>query len=65
MVDIRFEKHGSFWLARYLTDAGASWLEEHVDTCQTWGETAVVVERKHVQLLAAGARRNGLAVEIV
>jgi hypothetical protein len=31
MADIRFEDHGSVWVAEMLTDEARYWVDEHVD----------------------------------
>jgi hypothetical protein len=63
--DLRLEHRGAIWLARHLTDAGESWLTEFVASDQSWGESAVVIEHEHVQIIAEGATADGLQVEIV
>jgi hypothetical protein len=61
-MDIRFDNHGSIWLANPLTEAGRDWMSEHLpDDAQTWGE-AVVIEPRYVADIAQGARDDGLEV---
>lgn len=64
MPDIRFENHGTIWLARHLTDAGQRWLLEHVAFEQHWGD-AGVIEHRYVQPIVEGAHNDGLNVEVV
>ncbi len=65
-VDIIAENHGSIWLMDSATDEGALWLTEHIDYAesQTWGGK-LAVEHRYAGPIVAGARRDGLAVEIV
>ncbi|MGD0307206.1 MAG: hypothetical protein ABSC71_20465 [Candidatus Acidiferrales bacterium] len=63
VIDIAFENHGSIVLIRGLSDAGQTWLDEHVgnDETQYFGN-AVVAEPRYCQPIIEGAISAGLAV---
>ena len=58
--DIRFEDHGSIWIARPETPVGTAWLEENTDG--TWFGAGLVVEPRYVEDLYHGADADGLEV---
>lgn len=62
-TDIRFENHGSIWLARSLTAAGGEWIDDHVNWEQMFCG-AVVIEPRYVGVIARGAAEAGLGVEV-
>jgi hypothetical protein len=60
--DLTFADHGSVCLLKANTDAGATWIEEHIpEDAMTWAG-AIVVEPRYVDGIAAGAMGDGLTV---
>jgi hypothetical protein len=42
--EIRLQNHGSIWLARPLTAAGAEWIDEHIPNDAQWFGGALVIQ---------------------
>jgi hypothetical protein len=62
MTDLTIQNHGSIVLIQPITDAGKSWLDEHINPeALTWG-TAIVAEPRYVSAITRGAREDGLEV---
>lgn len=62
MADLSVENHGSIFLLRANTDAGITWIAEHIpDDAQTFD--SVVVEHRFIADIAAGAIDDGLEVD--
>lgn len=63
MADLSVENHSSIFLLRAHTDAGRTWITEHIpDDAQTFCG-AIVVEHRFIADIAAGAINDGLEVE--
>ena len=63
-ADILIEDHGSVVLARPLTEAGKSWLDENVESeGWQWLGGALACEPRYVGVLVEGARGDGLGVQ--
>lgn len=60
-TDIRFENHGTVWLAFPQTDRGQQWFDEHVSAEMAYGK-AIVIEHRFVGSIIEGAARAGLEV---
>lgn len=63
-VDLRVENHGSVFLLRPLTDAGRTWIEEHVqyESWQMFGG-AISMEPRYAAAIVEGAQNDGLNVK--
>jgi hypothetical protein len=64
MLDLRFENHGTLFLARPISERGQAWLDERCpqgDDHTYWGD-ALVVERRYAAELAQAASDDGLGV---
>lgn len=62
MADLSIQNEGSIFLLRAHTDAGETWIAEHIpDDAMTFGG-AVVVEHRFIGDIAAGAVNDGLEV---
>lgn len=63
MADLSVSNQGSIFLLRGVSDAGSTWLAEHIpDDAQHFGG-AVVVEHRFIADITAGAIEDGLEVE--
>ena len=62
-MDVRFEDHGSQWLARPLTAAAQAWIREHVSIDAQYSGGALVIEPRHVPDIYRGMTEAGLAVQ--
>ncbi len=60
-MDIRFQNHGSIWLARPLTDVGQGWIDDHIADAH-WFGGALVIEPRYVPDIAGGVAADGLEV---
>ncbi len=66
MTDIEFADHGSILLMNPRSDAGAYWLDAHIEITpeiQYWG-TSIVVEARYAHDIIVGAQTAGLTVEV-
>lgn len=61
--DIKVENHGSIFLFHPLTDRGAQWIGENVDTenAQFHGQ-ALAIEHRYAAELSTGMIKSGLRV---
>ena len=64
LPDLRFEDHGTLFLARPVSEQGRTWLDEHCPRGDdhTYRGDALVVERRHAPDLAEVAAGDGLEV---
>lgn len=70
MADIAITNCGSILLFTGVSEAGKTWVTEHLiegnDEVQLWGPTSrpgVVVEPRYAQDIVEGAQNDGLEVE--
>jgi hypothetical protein len=61
-MDVKFENHGSIWLARPLTEAGLTWVKDNIAGDAQWWARGVVVEPRYVADLVHGMTEDGLEV---
>lgn len=62
--DVEIEQSGGLFLVHPMTDKGARWIGENVDTdAATFWLSALVVEGRYIEPLAAGMIGDGLVVK--
>jgi hypothetical protein len=62
--DVEIEQTGGLFLVHPLTDTGAAWIGKNVDTdAATFWLSALVVEHRYIEQLAAGMIEDGLVVK--
>lgn len=66
-TDLLVDNHGSIFLLRPLSQAGADWVKDHLpDDVMRWGYgpmAGVVVEHRYIGAIVDGAQADGLTVE--
>jgi hypothetical protein len=63
MTDIRCDNHGSIVIVYATSDAGVTWLTEHLNAqAMRWGQLGFAVEPRYVDAILEGAADDGLTV---
>jgi hypothetical protein len=61
--DVRVENHGTLFVFQPLTDAGRTWIDEHVESeSWQWIGGGLSVEHRYAEHLATGMQADGLTV---
>lgn len=60
--DLVIQDHGSIVLLRGNSEAGRTWIAEHIPSDAQWWSGAVVVEPRYIGAIVDGAIADGLAV---
>jgi hypothetical protein len=61
-ADLRVTDHGSIFLLRPITKAGAEWIDDNIGDDAQWYGRAVVVEHRYIADIVDGARADGITI---
>lgn len=63
MSDFFIQNHGSIIILTPTSDAGRSWVADHIpEDAQRWGRSSVVVEPRYIDPIIDGINSNGLSI---